>query len=172
MELTRARWGTMPPQSGAHRAGRKRPRHRPAGHHRAGERPAGCLHQPHLERRRRDARRRTAHLRSRVAQAPGQVEVEVIDTGIGMDEATRTPLPGTFFTTKGERGTGLGLAMVYGMIERHGGDLQVESGRAGHYDPADFPHGVPPREAHRHTPSRSGRRCQHGFSSSTTTRSS
>ena len=32
-----------------------------------------------------------------------------------------------FFTTKGERGTGLGLAMVYGMIQRHGGELEVDS---------------------------------------------
>jgi CheY-like chemotaxis protein len=58
---------------------------------------------------------------------PGQVHVEVIDTGIGMDEATRTRCLEPFFTTKGERGTGLGLAMVYGMLERHGGEIQIES---------------------------------------------
>src|SRR5581483_5610724 len=32
-----------------------------------------------------------------------------------------------FFTTKGERGTGLGLAMVYGMAQRHGAALEIES---------------------------------------------
>jgi PAS domain S-box-containing protein len=56
-----------------------------------------------------------------------QVGVEVIDTGIGMDEATRTRCLEPFFTTKGERGTGLGLAMVYGMLERHGGEIRIES---------------------------------------------
>ena len=65
-------------------------------------------------------------LRTQVPE-PTQVRVEVIDTGIGMDEATRTRCLEPFFTTKGERGTGLGLAMVYGMLERHGGEVQIES---------------------------------------------
>jgi PAS domain S-box-containing protein len=56
-----------------------------------------------------------------------RAEVEVTDTGTGMDEATRSRCLELFFTTKGERGTGLGLAMVYGMVERHGGELQIES---------------------------------------------
>ncbi|HKT74851.1 MAG TPA: ATP-binding protein [Steroidobacteraceae bacterium] len=57
----------------------------------------------------------------------GEVCVEVIDTGIGMDEATRSRCLEPFFTTKGERGTGLGLAMVYGMTDRHGAELQIDS---------------------------------------------
>jgi PAS domain S-box-containing protein len=56
-----------------------------------------------------------------------RVEVNFTDTGIGMDEATRSRCLELFFTTKGERGTGLGMAMVYGMIERHGGELEIES---------------------------------------------
>jgi PAS domain S-box-containing protein len=56
-----------------------------------------------------------------------RVHIEVTDTGVGMDEATRSRCLELFFTTKGARGTGLGLAMVYGMVERHGGELQVES---------------------------------------------
>jgi PAS domain S-box-containing protein len=56
-----------------------------------------------------------------------RAQVEVVDTGTGMDEATRSRCLELFFTTKGARGTGLGLAMVYGMVERHGGELQVES---------------------------------------------
>jgi signal transduction histidine kinase len=56
-----------------------------------------------------------------------RAQVEVVDTGTGMDEATRSRCLELFFTTKGERGTGLGLAMVYGMVERHSGELQIES---------------------------------------------
>ena len=53
----------------------------------------------------------TLTLRTQVLE-PTRSRVEVIDTGIGMDEATRTRCLEPFFTTKGERGTGLGLAMV------------------------------------------------------------
>jgi PAS domain S-box-containing protein len=57
----------------------------------------------------------------------GHVALEVQDTGIGMDEATRRRCLEPFFTTKGERGTGLGLAMVYGSMQRHGADIQIDS---------------------------------------------
>jgi CheY-like chemotaxis protein len=53
--------------------------------------------------------------------------VEVSDTGMGMDEDTRRRCIEPFYTTKGQSGTGLGLAMVYGMTERHGGQLEIES---------------------------------------------
>jgi CheY-like chemotaxis protein len=55
------------------------------------------------------------------------VEVDVTDTGVGMDEETRRRCLEPFFTTKGERGTGLGLAMVYGMAQRHGARVEIES---------------------------------------------
>ncbi|HEY8507237.1 MAG TPA: ATP-binding protein, partial [Steroidobacteraceae bacterium] len=58
---------------------------------------------------------------------PGQVIVEVTDTGTGMDEETRQRCLEPFFTTKGERGTGLGLAMVYGMAQRHSAELGIDS---------------------------------------------
>ncbi len=57
----------------------------------------------------------------------GRVIVEVSDTGVGMDEQTRRRCLEPFFTTKGERGTGLGLAMVYGMVERHSAAIEIES---------------------------------------------
>ena len=55
------------------------------------------------------------------------VIVEVEDTGIGMSETTRSRCLEPFFTTKGERGTGLGLTMVFGMVQRHGGELDIDS---------------------------------------------
>ncbi len=44
-----------------------------------------------------------------------------------MDEDTRRRCLEPFFTTKGERGTGLGLAMVYGMVQRHGAEIDLDS---------------------------------------------
>lgn len=58
---------------------------------------------------------------------PDSVAVEVSDTGAGMDEDTRRRCLEPFFTTKGERGTGLGLAMVYGIAQRHGAEIEIES---------------------------------------------
>lgn len=53
--------------------------------------------------------------------------LEVSDTGVGMDDETRQKCIEPFFSTKGERGIGLGLAMVYGMIQRHSGEVEIES---------------------------------------------
>ncbi len=77
----------------------------------------------------------TLTLRTRIVSSgpPGsanparQVTVEVSDTGVGMDEETRRRCLEPFYTTKGERGTGLGLAMVYGMIQRHSAELEIDS---------------------------------------------
>jgi len=70
----------------------------------------------------------TLTLRTRCAAGQGQpVRLEVTDTGVGMDEPTRRRCLEPFFTTKGERGTGLGLAMVYGVVQRHGADIEIES---------------------------------------------
>jgi signal transduction histidine kinase/ActR/RegA family two-component response regulator/HAMP domain-containing protein len=55
------------------------------------------------------------------------VAIEIADTGLGMDGETRQRCLEPFFTTKGERGTGLGLAMVYGMVQRHSADLDIDS---------------------------------------------
>jgi signal transduction histidine kinase/ActR/RegA family two-component response regulator/HAMP domain-containing protein len=53
--------------------------------------------------------------------------LEVSDTGVGMDPETRRRCLEPFFTTKGERGTGMGLAMVYGMAKRHRAELEIDS---------------------------------------------
>ncbi|HEX3717128.1 MAG TPA: response regulator [Verrucomicrobiae bacterium] len=74
----------------------------------------------------------TLTLRTKVSDfagtgAPPRVQVEVSDTGHGMDDETRRRCLEPFFTTKGDRGTGLGLAMVYGMVRRHSAELEIES---------------------------------------------
>ena len=56
-----------------------------------------------------------------------RAQLEVVDTGLGMDEDTRRRCLEPFFTTKGERGTGLGLAMVYGAAQRHRADIDIHS---------------------------------------------
>jgi CheY-like chemotaxis protein len=56
-----------------------------------------------------------------------QVSIEVIDNGVGMDEEVRRRCLEPFFTTKSDCGTGLGLAMVFGMTERHGAQLAIDS---------------------------------------------
>jgi signal transduction histidine kinase/CheY-like chemotaxis protein len=74
----------------------------------------------------------TLTLRTKAVRIPPtlstqRVHVEVVDTGMGMDEETRRRCLEPFFTTKGERGTGLGLAMVYGVAQRQNAEIEIES---------------------------------------------
>jgi len=73
----------------------------------------------------------TVTLKTDVQRTPGgeikQVRVDVIDTGLGMSEETRRRCLEPFYTTKGERGTGLGLAMVYGVAQRQGAEVDIAS---------------------------------------------
>ena len=58
----------------------------------------------------------------------GRVEMIISDTGMGMDTETVSRVFEPFFTSKGpESGTGLGLAVVYGIVAEHGGQIEVQS---------------------------------------------
>ena len=59
----------------------------------------------------------------------GAVEIEVTDTGTGMDEETRSRVFEPFFTTKGKRGTGLGLSTAYGVVQLARGVVDIHSER-------------------------------------------
>jgi signal transduction histidine kinase/HAMP domain-containing protein/ActR/RegA family two-component response regulator len=73
---------------------------------------------------------RTCALRQQTAgngNYPRHIAVEISDSGMGMNEETRKRCLEPFFSTKGKRGTGLGLAMVYGVVKRHEGGIEIES---------------------------------------------
>lgn len=67
----------------------------------------------------------TITLRTRVEGT--SVVLEVIDPGTGMTDEVRRRCLEPFFTTKGEDGTGLGLPMVYGIVRRHHGTIEILS---------------------------------------------
>ena len=134
LELTRARWSDMPQQRGVVIDLRTELAPDLPGDPGRRERNPRGAHQPDLQRggchaggRRADA----AHAQHRPQRgkgaAPRRALVEVTDTGVGMDEETRRRCLEPFFTTKGERGTGLGLAMVYGMVQRHSAEIEIDS---------------------------------------------
>jgi signal transduction histidine kinase/ActR/RegA family two-component response regulator len=57
-----------------------------------------------------------------------ELQIEVRDNGMGMDEDVRQHCLEPFYTTKHKTGgAGLGLAMVYGMVQRHDGSMEIES---------------------------------------------
>ncbi|MEO8353190.1 MAG: response regulator [Chthoniobacteraceae bacterium] len=56
-----------------------------------------------------------------------RVRISVSDSGVGMSETDRVRCLEPFFTTKGEHGTGLGLSVVYGIVQRHGGTIDIAS---------------------------------------------
>jgi len=97
---------------------------------------------------------RTKALPSVQGPGAGYVQIDVADTGIGMNDETRRRCMEPFFTTKGERGTGLGLASVYGVVRRHGAEIDIRSVQ-GHGTTVSLIFPVPPAsEAPAATPPR------------------
>ena len=129
IELTRARWETIPFKNGIHISMKT------------------CLSQQavHLNASESELREALTNLIFNAVDAlpnGGQIElvtlieqgetgpvacVKVVDNGVGMSEDNARRCLEPFFTTKGERGTGLGLSMVYGIVKRVGGQLLVSS---------------------------------------------
>ncbi|MCC7492539.1 MAG: response regulator [Fimbriimonadaceae bacterium] len=66
-------------------------------------------------------------IRISARQLGGEVVLEVTDNGAGMSEEVRRRCLEPFYSTKGDHGTGLGLAMVYGIVQRHEGRLEIRS---------------------------------------------
>jgi len=71
---------------------------------------------------------RGGELRLRCGEVEGQVYAEVEDDGEGMSDEVRRRLFDPFFSTKGMGGTGLGMSVAYGIVQRHRGNIEVWSG--------------------------------------------
>jgi PAS domain S-box-containing protein len=74
-----------------------------------------------------DAMPRGGTITIRAAAVGDAVRVDIVDSGIGMSAEVRERCLEPFFSTKGKQGTGLGLSLVHGMIQHHGGTMAVES---------------------------------------------
>jgi len=77
-----------------------------------------------------DAIEKAGTITFRTSMHEGCARLQVIDNGTGMTEEVRLRCLEPFFSTKDEHGTGLGLGIVYGIIRRHDGTIQIESAPA------------------------------------------
>jgi len=55
------------------------------------------------------------------------IEIKIADTGQGIPKEDLSRIFEPFYTTKGQSGTGLGLAVIWGIIDNHNGTIDVES---------------------------------------------
>jgi PAS domain S-box-containing protein len=74
-----------------------------------------------------DAMPKGGALRVSASEAGGEVQVRFVDEGIGIPRRIRERIFEPFFSTKGASGTGMGLAVSYGIVTRHNGRIDVES---------------------------------------------
>jgi signal transduction histidine kinase len=67
-------------------------------------------------------------IRISTKQVDGYVQINISDTGCGISEENLTKIFDPFYTTKGVgKGTGLGMNIAYNIIQKHKGDIHVES---------------------------------------------
>jgi two-component system NtrC family sensor kinase len=69
----------------------------------------------------------TLKIATKLCGEHGGVVVRIADTGCGIPEENLSKIFDPFFTTKETKGTGLGLSVSYGIINSHGGIIEVES---------------------------------------------
>jgi signal transduction histidine kinase/ActR/RegA family two-component response regulator len=74
-----------------------------------------------------DAMPKGGQLTLSAQEIDGSMEIAIRDTGCGMSPEVRSRIFDPFFTTKGKAGMGLGLAVCYGIIQRHQGSIEIES---------------------------------------------
>lgn len=74
-----------------------------------------------------DALPKGGNIRVETGESDGKVYLRITDDGIGMNQETRNKMFFPFFSTKEEKGSGMGLAIVYGIILRHQSEISVES---------------------------------------------
>jgi signal transduction histidine kinase/FixJ family two-component response regulator len=74
-----------------------------------------------------DAMPSGGEIRMSSQESSGRVVLTIADTGTGMTQEVKSRLFDPFFTTKGKGGTGMGMAVSFGIIRRHNGSIDVES---------------------------------------------
>jgi signal transduction histidine kinase len=70
---------------------------------------------------------RGGRLRVETRALDSAISVAITDSGAGMSESVRLRAPEPFFTTKGEKATGLGLSVAFGVVRSHGGEIVIRS---------------------------------------------
>jgi signal transduction histidine kinase len=80
----------------------------------------------------------------RLTQDEDHIIFDIADNGIGMDRETRENMFTLFFSSKGARGTGLGLFVTHEIIQQHGGSIEVNSSQGqGSRFQLKIPKGIP-----------------------------
>jgi len=74
-----------------------------------------------------DAMPKGGRIKIKTFKENGHISITIEDTGVGISEVIRNRIFDPFFTTKGVQSTGLGMSVSYGIINRHGGTILVDS---------------------------------------------